>query len=152
MSAKPYKFTARRREAFLALLRDGARRGAAADQVGVTRQTVRMAYQADPDFRAAVDQAEMDANEPVEDALYQAAIAGNVRAIEVWLYNRTGERWKDQRNVSGSLSLKVIDVRIEAQKLAKQYGLTMEQVLQEAGLLDVVDGTPLLPPPGETTP
>ena len=39
----------------------------------------------------------MEANDLVEDALYQAAISGNVRAIEIWLYNRSPEKWADRR-------------------------------------------------------
>ena len=53
----------------------------------------------DDGFRDAVDQAEMDANECVEDALFAAAVGGNVTAQQVWLYNRAPERWKDRRNI-----------------------------------------------------
>ncbi|MGH2469638.1 MAG: hypothetical protein ACRDGF_06165 [Chloroflexota bacterium] len=137
MNRRPYKFTARKRAAFLKLLTEGQRRGAAAEAVGVTRQTAQQTYALESDFASQVDEAELAANEPVEDALYQAAVSGNVRAEEVWLYNRLPDRWKDQRNVSGSLNLRVIDVRKEAERLAKDLGLSVEQVLQEAGLLTV---------------
>jgi len=52
---------------------------------------------ADPKFAAEVERAEMEANETVENALYEAALSGNVVACQVWLYNRTPERWKDKR-------------------------------------------------------
>jgi len=96
---QPYKFGAQKRTEFLQNLRDGMRRGAAAEAVGVTRETVRLVYRDEPEFASAVEQAEMDANETVEDALYQAATSGNVTAIQVWLYNRQPERWVDKRNV-----------------------------------------------------
>lgn len=98
------KFGAVKRAAFLTALREGSRRGAAAEAVGISRETVRLAYNADPDFAAQVEQAEMDANEPVEDALYQAALAGNVVAAQVWLYNRMPERWQDRRRVDATHS------------------------------------------------
>ena len=50
-------------------------------------------------FNAAVDQAEMDANELVEGALFKAAMGGNVVACQVWLYNRMPDKWADKRNI-----------------------------------------------------
>ena len=102
MSRRVVKFNDRRKKEFLDALRTGSRRGAAAESVGVTRQTVWYAMQDDTGFAEAVEQAEMDANELVEDALYQAAQSGNVVACQVWLYNRMPARWKDQRNMQVS--------------------------------------------------
>jgi hypothetical protein len=96
---KPYKFTAKKRDEYLELLRAGQRRGAAAHAVGVTRQTVSQYKKRDLEFAALCDDAEMDANEEVEDALFQAALSGNVTAVQVWLYNRWPDRWADRRNV-----------------------------------------------------
>jgi hypothetical protein len=52
---------------------------------------------ADPKFAEEVERAEMEANETVENALFEAAQSGNVVAIQVWLYNRMPDRWKDKR-------------------------------------------------------
>jgi hypothetical protein len=104
MSARRVKFTAKKRLAYLEALRGGARRCAAAESVGIHRETVRKVNRDDPEFAAAVDQAEMDANELVEDALYQASLAGNVVACQVWLYNRQPDRWRDQRNVKAEIT------------------------------------------------
>lgn len=93
------KFSTLKRAAYLDLLRQGNRRGAAAEAVGVHRDTIRNTMIADPEFAAAVDAAEMDANEVVEDALFLQAKKGNTTAIQVWLYNRNPSRWKDQRNL-----------------------------------------------------
>jgi hypothetical protein len=98
-NGKPYKFDTHKKEKFLALLREGSRRGKAAKAVGVTRQTVAEHCRADPDFAAQVSTAEIVADELVEDALYTAAINGNVVACQVWLYNRQPERWKDRRAI-----------------------------------------------------
>lgn len=98
-ASRRLKLTVERIGAYLDRLRNGLRRGAAAKAVGVTRETIRVRMLTDLDFAAAVDQAELDANEIVEDALFKQAKKGNVTAIQVWLYNRWPERWKDQRNI-----------------------------------------------------
>jgi len=98
MSRRP-KFGKRRKQAYLDALRQGARRGAAAASVGVTRETVRLHRKKDPDFADAEEEAELEAHELVEDALFQAAISGNVTACQVWLYNRRPDRWQDRRNI-----------------------------------------------------
>lgn len=92
-----YKLNTKRKLEYLAKLREGSRRGAAAEEVGVSRFTVLDEKKRDPEFAEACERAEMDANAHVEDALFQAAIAGNVTAAQVWLYNRDPNRWKDQR-------------------------------------------------------
>ena len=93
------KFDATKKEGYLDALRQGARRGAAAEAVGVTRQTVHNHLKAHPEFAEEVSRAEMEANDLVVDALFQAAISGNVVAIQVWLYNRVPEEWADKRNL-----------------------------------------------------
>jgi len=76
---------------------------AAARAVGVDASTARRHVAADKKFAEAVSLAEMAAEgekiEDVEDALYQAAIGGNVTAIQVFLYNRAADRWSDRRNL-----------------------------------------------------
>ena len=93
---RPYKFTEERKGAYLDLLRQGGRRHASARAVGISPWTVVNRMNDDPKFAVAVEKAEMEANEVVENALYAAALSGNVVAIQVWLYNRTPERWKDK--------------------------------------------------------
>ncbi|MCA1596084.1 MAG: hypothetical protein LC772_06635 [Chloroflexi bacterium] len=93
-------FGVMKRAQFLEELRKGTRRGAAAESIGISRETIRIAYNTEPEFAAAVEQAEMDANELVENALFVAAKTGNVQACQTWLYNRMPERWKDKRSVS----------------------------------------------------
>lgn len=98
MMLAPIKFTKERQEAYLDLLRKGIRRGAAARKIGLHRTTVTNYSNNHPKFAAAVVQAEMDANDLVEQAMFKSAIEGNVTAQQVWLYNRDPERWSDRRN------------------------------------------------------
>lgn len=91
------KFGTQKKAAFLDKLREGARRYQAAKEIGVSRETIRLHLHKDPAFAQAVDEAEMEANEHVEDALFKAATKGNVVACQVWLYNRCPDRWMDRR-------------------------------------------------------
>lgn len=100
----PYKFTAKKKKEFLRLVKEeGMKRTNAIIEVGISRQTMVAHMNADPAFRDALEQAEMDQeknhNEKVEDALFDAAESGNVTAIQVYLYNRVPERWADKRNL-----------------------------------------------------
>lgn len=99
MPGRLAKFGDQKKEKYLRLLRDGQRRGQAARACGVSYETVRLHLHAEPWFAHAVHDAEMDANEVVENALFETAKAGNVLAQQVWLYNRSPDRWKDRRNL-----------------------------------------------------
>jgi hypothetical protein len=112
---KSYKFDAHKRAAFLDKLRAGLRRGAAAEAVGVHRSTVCDAMRDDPGFAAAVSEAELDACEPVEDALFKAAtLDRNVTAIQVYLYNRRPDRWKDMRQAGKTYGLEALLAQLPA--------------------------------------
>ncbi len=111
---KPYKFTVKKQEKFLQLVSEGSRRGIAAESVGVTRQCVSYLAGHNEEFAKALELAEMDANEQVEDALFQAATSGNVVAIQVWLYNRSPQEWADRRRVEGKVEGKVLHAHIHS--------------------------------------
>lgn len=93
------RFGAAKREQYLQLLREGSRRHAAARAVNVDPSTVARYARENPDFARGIDEAEMEANQIVEDALFQAAASGNVIACQVWLYNREPDRWMDMRRI-----------------------------------------------------
>lgn len=87
------------REAYIAHLRAGMRRGAAAEFLGMRRFETYGYIAEHPDYEREVLEAEDAALENVEEALYNAAITGNVRAAELWL-NMHG-RGKAQKRPSG---------------------------------------------------
>ena len=95
--AREGPFGPAKRDAYLAALRNGVGRGEAARSVGIGRNSPGRYGGRHPDFALAIEEAEMAANEKVENALFQAAISGNVTACQVWLYNRVPERWQDKR-------------------------------------------------------
>jgi hypothetical protein len=100
MKPRPHreKFDAARREIFLDLLRKGVRRTQACKKTGISRPTFNKCMNNNKKFAAEVAQAETDANELVEQAMFSSALKGNVTAQQVWLYNRDPDRWSDKRN------------------------------------------------------
>lgn len=76
------------------------RRGAAAEVLGFARMDVLAFIDDHEDFEALVLDAEGKATEHVEEALYQAAVSGNVQACKMWL---------DLRKRPSSTALSVID-------------------------------------------
>lgn len=73
------------KEEFLEHIRAGMRRGAASDVLELDRRKMRDYIEENADFEAAVLDAEIDATEHVQEALYQAAVSGNVAAAKAWL-------------------------------------------------------------------
>ena len=65
----------------------------------MSRVTAYLWARSDSTFAAAVDQAELDACEIVEDALFNKAKDGHLTAIIFYLTNRVPDRWKDRRAV-----------------------------------------------------
>jgi DNA-binding XRE family transcriptional regulator len=108
------KFSKLRQERFLrAIAEEGLSKTAAAKVAGVHRDTVRVYENEHPEFVKLREQAEMERIGQVENALFKAAIGGNVVAIQVFLYNRDPEHWRDRRNIqhSGGVSLTVEQAR-----------------------------------------
>ena len=111
------KFDSIKKDEYLALLRQGHTRGLAASLAGIHRATASIHMKKDTGFSEAVSEAESDAIGKVENALFEAAISGNVTAIQVYLYNRNPERWTDRRSVrlagegGGPIEVKEIDAK-----------------------------------------
>jgi hypothetical protein len=95
------KFGPKKREVYFQALREGARRTAAAKAAGISSEWVRRTRKDDPHFAEQESEAELDANERVEDAMFKSALEGNVTAMQVWLYNRMPDRWADRRKAGG---------------------------------------------------
>jgi len=92
------KFDDIKKAKYLGALRQGLRRGAAARAAGISRETVRSLVKNDKDFARQQEEAEADACDIIEDALFQKAKSGNVTACIYWLQNRSPDRWQDKRN------------------------------------------------------
>jgi hypothetical protein len=87
---KTFSFPKLKQDAYLAHIRAGMRRGAATDAVFGSedperRKLMREYILSNPEFEEKVLDAEVEATEHVEEALYQAAISGNTAAAVKWL-------------------------------------------------------------------
>ncbi len=104
----PGKFDDVKRPEFLRLLADGKSKALCAHSVGVAITTVERYCNLHAEFRREVSRAEMVGARlrvgKVEDSLFNAAVSGNVTAIQVFLYNRASERWSDRRQVKTEMT------------------------------------------------
>jgi hypothetical protein len=95
------KFGAKRRRAYLKNLREGMTKTAAAEDVGVSAELVRLYRRRTPGWEDQEETAEMEGcnarSDKAESALMLAAESGNVRACETILYNLRPHRWKNRR-------------------------------------------------------
>lgn len=96
--SKAYKLTAKARLRFLDQLAHGKTKTDAARAIGVNLKSIERHEKADPAFASAIDDARWEADDAVVNSLYQAAVNGNVPAIQTWLYNRRPLEWSANRN------------------------------------------------------
>ena len=108
------KFDSSKKEHYIELLRNGNGRTLACHNTGISLQTLCNHRKKDKAFAEAESKAERLANEKIVNALYEAALSGNVTAIQVWLYNRLPGEWADKRNIQlagegrGPITLRVV--------------------------------------------
>jgi hypothetical protein len=77
-------FDADARAAFLEHLRGGMLLGAAAYVLKIPRATIEGYVSEHPDYALEVREAEATATEHVQEAVYQAAVSGNIQAAKLW--------------------------------------------------------------------
>ena len=98
----------------------------------------------DPEFAALVRMAEEMADEGIERALYAKAATGNMTAIQLWLYNRRPEKWKDVKRIEMKIDgeLSVANVRENAATVLELLRAGADiAALQPGGALDrLLDG------------
>lgn len=82
--ARP-RFTKAKQAECADLVRKGMRPGAAAEALGFTRDECFTLLEENEDFAELITLATKEATEHVEEALFQAAVSGNVTAARIWL-------------------------------------------------------------------
>jgi hypothetical protein len=90
-------FRGDKRQTYLAHIRNGMGRKQAARATGVSIRTVQRFVNQNPDWEEDRDEAEAEAVEQVESALFDSATNGNVSAAIFFLTNRSPDRWVDKR-------------------------------------------------------
>lgn len=115
---------------YVRLLSGGGLRYESAKKLELAAEQIRMAVRDDPDFRAACQDAVLEANEPVETALYTAAKAGEPWAVTFYLKNRDKERWGDQTK-----ELKITH-ELDGSALLQSVGVLAEQLARRRALAE----------------
>jgi AcrR family transcriptional regulator len=93
------KFDTEAKQKFCECISRGVNITQASKACGITRSTFYAHLKSDPEFKQMFEDAEESATDHVESALYQKAIEGDVKAQQVWLFNRRRERWADSKNI-----------------------------------------------------
>lgn len=106
------KFTDAAKDEFLRLIREGTRRGEALEQIGISRWTLRE-HMKDEEFARAVEEAEVDSMELVENAMFKKAIGGNVTAGVFMLCNRWSEKYRSPNKIQLDASIEVTRDQLE---------------------------------------
>lgn len=143
-------FNPLRRRTYLEHLAGGLRRGEAAKLAGVSRSTVNTYRKIDPAFVTMEEEAEGEATERIEDALYQLAESGHLEAMKFVLMNRQPDRWKDPKTLKVTVAGQIdhahtaeVGPRLERiaalqAKLVERAALGAGQT-DDAGLYDVLE-------------
>jgi hypothetical protein len=96
----------------------------------------------DPDFADMVSGACDRANATIEEALYAKAAAGNVSAIQMWLFNREPDRWRDVKRIEvrseHKIEIGVVEsVKVGVLDLLRSEGVGAMQALNQGTVIDV---------------
>jgi hypothetical protein len=95
--------------------------------LSIPRSTLMAAVKRDKDLAARVEDARAAADEVVIKALYtKATVDKDTTAMIFWLKNRRPSEWRDRREHT------VFDVRRAAERIAKQIGVPVDELIAEA--------------------
>lgn len=95
----------------------------------------------DPEFADIVAGALSRANASIEEALYAKALAGNVSAMQMWLFNREPDRWRDVKRIEVRSDTRVSITAVESVKagvleLLREQGVGAMQALDSGIIYD----------------
>ena len=103
--------------------REGLSQQQIADNLGIGLSTLKKYRKKSVAIRAALKKGREVSDYHVENALYNAAINGNVQAMIFWLKNRKPQQWKDRREffeiqiLKQELELRERKLKLEEEKL-----------------------------------
>lgn len=122
-------------ERYLGCIRTGDMRFQAARSCGVTPRHVQLFAASHPEFADALAEAEAEAAEPIERALYEEAVVGEEWAVKLWLSRRQKERWGEPK-AQETTNIVIVSAEelgtLEAKLAARQRELTSGGVVIDA--------------------
>lgn len=128
------------RERFVELVARGVSAVNAAIEVGWTPWRLKQMMK-NEEFADILRGAHDRANGTVEEALYNRAIAGNVSAMQMWLFNREPDRWRDVKRIEVRSDHRVSVTAVESVKtgvleLLREHGVAALQALEQGDIVD----------------
>lgn len=141
------------RDLFVELVADGVSEVNAGFEVGWTPAQTRR-NMADPVFREVVDAARDRADGTMEKAMFDLGTKGkNLGAMQMWLYNRRPDRWKDVRRIEvkneTTINLGVVQsTKVAVMELLKERGaLALQPAYDDIIDAEILDDDPTEAPP-----
>lgn len=103
-------------------LRNGATKTKACAEANIERMTFYRWMTISKSFRRRIEEAIEGQIGTVEDALYKAAVEGNVVAQKFFLCNRASDRWKDttKHEIGGSATIELTYAALVKAKKEKE--------------------------------
>lgn len=125
-------------ELYLVHIREGVPPLKAARLMGLEPKELRKRIEFDTAFREAVELAEQEASEEIEEKLWFIAQSGERWAMEMWLKNRMKKRWGDETVVrhEGTVTHELGASPLVEQILALQGMLNKRLELQSGDIID----------------
>ncbi len=89
---------------YLMLISRGRSPALAAEDIGFAHSTIKRYLKQNVDFANGFNDALDTVNGRVEEVLLEKAHDGDFQAIKMWLTNRSGGRWQDQKTLNTHIS------------------------------------------------
>lgn len=106
--------------------RDGLSNEQIANNIGITRETLRVWRKEHPAISAAIKKGKEVIDYAVENALCTKALSGDVAAMIFWLTNRRPDKWQNKRSFDGKVSG---ELAVDAKIATDPYeGLTTDEL------------------------
>ncbi len=126
------KFDSDAQERYLELIRQGGRRCASMEALGMSYQNLYAHIDQHPEFVAEIQKAECAASESVANMLLESCKKGNTQAQIYWLQNRSiyrGEaEWQDRRKQDIKVTAAMDNISPDEEKLlSQQRGLITQE-------------------------
>lgn len=129
------------KEQFLELVALGAHPVNAGVAVGWSPYKTKQVLK-DPEFVELLAGARDRADATIEEALYVKAAQGNIAAIQMWLFNRRPEEWRDVKRIEiksdHQVSIGVVQsVKQGVLELLREQGVGAMQALGAGEIIDI---------------